>query len=256
MKQFMEKYVKGMMIFSMGIMVLGLALFFVDFSIKQDQTGDSFMFTDETDIQLEDEGVPMGFWKGDLEEEAEAEQIIPYTDIIDHWAKHYIMTIIDKEVMSPITETTFEPNRKVTRAEFISIPGKTENIDKQGRTVKTFTDVAHESIYAPYIAWAEQNGMCANSSNNKFRPDDLLTREEMAVMLCKYLENVRGEILTMGLNFRDDEAISAWAKDDVMLVTGTEYLSGRTNGNFDPKGNVTRAETATTIVRLIERLDL
>ena len=254
MKQFTEKYVKGMMIFSMAIMAFGLILYFVNFSIVEENYGDAFLFDDSADIQIEDEGVPMGLWKGDLEEVEET--ITPYTDIVDHWAKKYIMTIIDKEVMSPITETTFEPNRKVTRAEFISILGKTENIDKQGRTVKSFTDVAPESIYAPYIAWAEQNGMCANSSNNKFRPDDLLTREEMAVMLCKYLENVRGEILTMGLNFRDDAAISAWAKDDIMLVTGTEFLSGRTNGNFDPKGNVTRAETAATIVRLIERLDL
>lgn len=253
MKQFLEKYVKGMMVLAMLIMAFGLTLFFVDFSIFE-ENHESFMFTDDTAIQIEDEGVPMGFWKGDLEESEEA--ITPYVDIVDHWAKKYIMTIIDKEVMTPITDTTFEPNRKVTRAEFISILGKTENIDKTGRTVKAFTDVKAESIFAPYISWAEDNKMTAGANGKNFRPNDFITREEMAVMLCKYLENVRGEILTMGLNFRDDESISTWAKDDVMLVTGSEFLSGRTNGNFDPKGNVTRAEVAATICRLIERLGL
>lgn len=253
MKNFTEKYVKGMMIFSMGIMVLGLALFFVNFSMTQD-TRNSFMFTDETDIEIEDEGVPMGLWLGDLEEAEE--EITPYTDIVDHWAKDYIMTIIKKEVMNPVTETTFEPNRKVTRAEFVTILGKTENIDKASMKISGYDDVTAESMYAPYIAWATQNGFAINVSNKKFRPDDFITREEMAVMLSRYLVNVRGEILTMGNNFRDDNAISEWAKDDIYLVTGSEYLSGRTNGNFDPKGSVTRAEMAATICRLIERLGL
>ncbi|MCQ2748985.1 MAG: S-layer homology domain-containing protein [Clostridia bacterium] len=151
MKQFMEKYVKGMMIFAMGIMGIGLTLFFVNFSMSSEENNyNAFLFDDDTDIQIEDEGVPMGLWKGDLEEVEE--RITPYTDIVDHWAKDYIMTIIDKEVMSPITDTTFEPNRKVTRAEFITILGKTENIDKTGRTVKNYKDVPAESIYAPYIA--------------------------------------------------------------------------------------------------------
>lgn len=209
-------------------------------------TGEASFFLEDIDDEL-----PLGLFDND-------DEIIlcPYQDLANHWAKDNCMIVIEKEIMNPKTEELFYPNNYVSRGEFVTTLGRLENIDKTNRKVKKFRDVNSSMFYAPYVAWAEENGILANERNNKFRPDELITREEMATMLRAYLENIRGAILTGGTGFYDDNAISNFAVESVSLVTGSGYLGGRSDGNFDPKAGTTRAELATLIVRLIEEFDL
>lgn len=210
---------------------------------------DSFFMFDD----FEDEAVPLGL----LDTDNLNGMLCPYQDVATHWAKDAIVKVCDEyQIMSPISDDMFEPNKIITRGEFVTTLGRLENIDIIDKKVKTFTDIKTDAFYMPYVAWAEENGILANEKNRKFRPNDLITREEMAVMMCHYLENVRGAILTGGNTFTDFDKISSWAVDDVMLVTGSMYMNGRSDGSFDPKSGVTRAELASLLARLIEEFDL
>ena len=206
-----------------------------------------------TNIKIENEEVPLGFWMDEAEKIEEKEY---YEDVENHWAKDSVMYIVDTQVMSLINDNEFMPNKYITRAEFITTLGRTENIDTMDRKVKNFKDVEETKFYAPYVAWAEENEILANEKENKFRPNDLITREEAAVMLAGYLENVRGEILIAGNGIKDLDKISTWAQDRVMLVLCSEYINGRNDGTFDPNAGMTRAELATLLTRMIKRLDL
>ncbi|MCQ2979065.1 MAG: S-layer homology domain-containing protein [Clostridia bacterium] len=250
MSEFIVHNSNKIMILASLVMLLGAVWGVGIYTMPIKTYEDSFFM--ESDTEFIDDLIPLGL-NEDLTEEV---LLSPFTDTADHWAKNEIVKACSYQVMSPISEEEFAPNKYITRAEFVTVLGRMENIDPTNRKVKSLRDIDSDKFYAPYVAWAEENGILANCKNNKFRPNDNITREEMAVMLKAYLENVRGAILTGGITFLDYDKISSWAQDDVMLVTGSNYLSGRNDGTFAPKDGTTRAELAVLAVRLIEEFDL
>ena len=154
-------------------------------------------------------------------------------------------------IVAGITSDTFAPDQQITRAEFAAILTRELKISSTV-SADTFRDVPSDSWYAGAVVSAASAGLIVGY-DGYFRPDDLITREEMAVVIAKaysYLgkEAKRGKISM----FSDAEEISPWAKDYVDQAASAGLVSGVTATTFAPKENTTRAQVTSLIKRLLE----
>lgn len=167
------------------------------------------------------------------------------TDISGHWAKANIEYLVQMGAISGYPDNTFKPDNPITRAEFAVVLVKA--FDLKAATGKVFDDTA--SHWAKdYIATAAANGIVTGYSETEFGPDDLITREQMAVMIVKA---AKMSLLTGELNFSDAEDISDWATSYVVTAVQNELMKGYLDNSFKPLGNATRAEAATVIYNVL-----
>lgn len=176
-----------------------------------------------------------------------------FTDVSKgHWAYNAIHTLAAKHVINGMTQNTFIPSAKVTRAQFAALLAKA--LELKGDDSVPFKDVAADNWYAGDVAAVYKAGLVTGRSGNQFAPNEAITRQEMAVMLAKAFEKVGGtnQAEEASLAFRDSKEISAWAQAAVRIVTSAGLMKGYTDGTFVPEYNATRAEAAQTIALLIK----
>ena len=149
----------------------------------------------------------------------------------------------------------FEPYANVTRGMLVTVLGRIEGVDSYGSATE-YSDVRSDMYYAPYIAWATENGIVDGYGDNLFGPDDFITREQIAKMAAGYIKykmNVEAEDIE--LEYTDASDISEWAVEYVRLATQLGILEGNDDGTFAPKSFTTRAETAAVTERLSKLID-
>ena len=169
-----------------------------------------------------------------------------FTDINGHWAKEAINYVVEKRYFAGVSATEFAPNKGITRGQLVTVLGRILNIDKTSFKSNNFKDVKTDAYYAPYIAWAESVGITKGRGSGSFDPDKEITREEMAVMMVKFLK-LSGKKLNAkkaASAFKDDGSIESWAKDAVMEMAKLGLVKGMEDGSFSPKTEFTRAQVA------------
>lgn len=177
-----------------------------------------------------------------------------FTDTANHWAKDNIDFVASRDLITGTSATAFSPDTAITRADFLMALGKLSGADVSGYTTSSFTDVPNTNPAMPYIEWAVQKKIVQGIGNNKFGPDNKITREDMAVMMVNYAK-ATGYTLPVSKQyaaFADDAKISSYAKDAVKAIQQTGVINGKTGNLFDPKGNATRAEASTILRRFVE----
>ena len=173
-----------------------------------------------------------------------------FVDITNHWAKDDIENLYAKGIVTGVTATTFEPDRSVTRAEFATLITKALNLT--GSASAGFADVSTNEWHYAYVNAAANAGLIVGY-DGYFRPDDLITREEMAVIIAKAFA-YRGKTAGSGgiEKFTDKGEISGWAYSYVDTVTTAGLISGMTPTTFVAGANTTRAQAASVIRRLLD----
>ncbi len=174
----------------------------------------------------------------------------PFTDISDEdWFAEDVLWANSNGIMTGILQTEFVPDMPLTRGMLAAILGRMENVEsKNGKT--PFADVDETMYYAPYIAWAYENGILHGMDDNLYCPDENITREQMAVAIKNYAEYKGRSIELSELNYTDSDRISGWAQESVAYCKAAGYMLGRLDGSFDPGAGLTRAECAAVIRRL------
>ena len=173
----------------------------------------------------------------------------------DHWALNAIAHSVARGYFKGEGEGRFAPNRAITRAEFVTILGRKAGITPTGAST-AFGDVKADAYYAPYVAWAESKGIVKGTGFGKFEPNRNITREEMAVILDKFLTDQKKTYpSTVKTQFNDAGIVSSWAKESVEKMANQGLLSGVGNGNFVPKGSFTRAQAA-QVLYTIDKKDM
>ena len=178
---------------------------------------------------------------------------LPFTDVTpDDWFYDGIKYAYDNGLFEGTTDTLFEPDTSMTRGMLVTVLGRAEGIDKTTPAETAFTDVNPDEYYAPYIAWASENGIVDGNGDGTFSPDENVTREQMAKIFLGYY-TYRGEgpegAWAIRLPYSDVDQISDWAVSGVMFCTINNLFEGKENNMFDPQGEATRAETATVMMR-------
>ena len=176
-----------------------------------------------------------------------------FTDIAGHWAKGDINFVVNHELFSGASATTFSPNTAMTRGILVTALGRLAHADVSAYQQSSFTDVDNDAFYMGYIEWASKNKIISGIGNGKFAPDQPITREQVAVILRNYtnaiaftLPQVHGEN-----TFVDSAKISNYAKGSVKQVQTAGLLNGKHNNLFDPQGITTRAEVAAVLRRFV-----
>ncbi len=194
------------------------------------------------------------------EEQEEPDPVteISFSDVAsDAWYAEYVMKLAEKNIVSGKSENIFAPEDFVTRAEFVKIIAGVAGADvgSMADSGLSFSDVASDAWYAPYVTWAAKNGIVMGSGD-KFSPDSKITREDMAVIIDRYVEKLASrqlEKVNEPKDFTDSSEISDYAAEAVSVMQQAGILSGKGAGNFAPKDNATRAEACKMIAMVMDQ---
>lgn len=183
-----------------------------------------------------------------------------FTDTDDNaWYAEAVTYAIDHKLFSGTSDTTFEPNVTMTRGMFVTVLANMSGVDAD--LVKdngVFDDVDFDAWFGPNVVWANENNIVAGTSDTTFEPNVAVTREEIAVMLQRYLTNLGIDMEDADdaiESFKDADKVSTWAKEAVDAVRKWGIVYGDPDGNYNPGDKTTRAEAATMLARIHELLD-
>ena len=181
-----------------------------------------------------------------VEEVPPTPPVVVLTDITGHWAEASIKALVDKGAIAGYPDHTFQPNRTITRAEFAKVLVKA--FELEAKDGKVFEDTASHWAKDD-IATANAHGIIKGYSDQKFGPNDLITREQVAVMVTRAANLTASDQAPV---FTDSAEISDWAQEAVASAAEAGIINGYPDGSFQPQGNATRAEAATIIMRAIK----
>ncbi|MDA2140261.1 S-layer homology domain-containing protein [Bacillus cereus group sp. Bc256] len=159
-----------------------------------------------------------------------------------HWSADAINSMAAKGIIVGIGDGLFGFGDDVTRAQVATFMVKAKGIEP-GSTKTPFTDVPESSIYAKFIAAAEANKIMAGLGDNKFGPDEKLTRAQMAQLLVNAYGFKADE--NNKKSFNDIEGLPwATAKSSIETLASLGIVAGEGEGKFNPNGVVTREQAA------------
>ena len=173
-----------------------------------------------------------------------------FTDVAeDAWYHDYVYDLVYRGVVNGMTATTYEPEGKLTRAQFVKLLACSL---ADAETLKTY-EGKHpfkdsEGHWAEaYIAWAKDKGIVEGVSATEFDPEAPITREQMATIFGRYALKQGIELpkdAAPAESFPDADKISEYAREFVELMRIAGILNGYEDGTFRPQNTATRAEAA------------
>ncbi len=174
----------------------------------------------------------------------------------DHWAWEAVQTVAGLGLVKGVGEDRYDARALMTRGSLATVLCRLSNGAPSGET--DFADVDRKGWYADGISWAAKNSVVqgvGGVGQKLFWPNDVITREQLAVMLCRYagLLGMNTQAERDGLDqFGDGAQISEWALDEVAWCVEKGILRGKGNGTLDPGADVSRGEVAIMLQRFVE----
>lgn len=174
----------------------------------------------------------------------------PFVDVTeDKWYYDAVAYVYQQGIMVGMSETTFEPNTTVNRAQVVqmlyNLKGQPQVSGDSG-----FSDIRDDQWYAKAVAWASANDVVAGYEDGTFRPTRAVTREEFAQILYNYAK-CKGYGLSASADlgkFPDSGQVSSWAETAQGWANGNGLINGHDDGRMDPKGSTIRAQAASILM--------
>jgi|GEM_PF-3009364 len=185
---------------------------------------------------------------------------VVFSDLDGHWAKVQVQYMADNGYVSGMGDGQFSPDASVTRAQFATMLANVLNL--AGEAKAPFSDVQPGQWYYATVGRAYTAGLIKGVSQGLFAPEDLITREQMAAMICNALgyKNKLGAVSNPeGLlaGFADQSAIAGWARVSAAQAVKHGILKGKPAAGavaFAPADPATRAEAAVMLKNLLDQL--
>ena len=167
------------------------------------------------------------------------------------WAQEPVNALQEGGIINGYEDGTFRPNEPVTREQFLKM--LLEYLDLEDRTAQCdFDDVEQDSWYQPYVATGKSLGIINGTSQRIFGVGEIITRQDMAVMLCSAMEKAGIPLPEGTMNAADQSEIASYAYEAVGKLTAAGIINGMEDGSFCPLEPCTRAQAATVIYRIGE----
>ena len=164
------------------------------------------------------------------------------------WARTAINGLAMRGMINGRDQYTFDPNANITRAEYCQIlMGAINALNAKGES--TFADVPSTAWYYNAVSVASQLGIVSGYGDGNFGPNDLITRQDMALMTYKTAQimNKSLEPVNAEITFEDSHEIADYAFEAVMTLQKAGIINGMTDTTFEPHSNATRAQSAKVI---------
>lgn len=174
---------------------------------------------------------------------------LPFTDVPQGaWYRAAVEYVYLHDLMRGVSETEFSPNTRLTRGQVAQILYNLEGKPLVSKKT-TFTDVQGHWASGP-IAWAEDAGVVAGYQNKTYRPENYVTREELAQMLYNYAKYKKYDLAALGDldQFPDGDQVQGWAEDAVAWANGNGLINGFEDDTLRPQGDSTRAQAASILM--------
>ncbi|WP_157276577.1 S-layer homology domain-containing protein [Paenibacillus sp. Soil766] len=186
-----------------------------------------------------------------------------FADVNAHWAKEAVNDMGSRLVIDGSGDGRFEPDRDITRAEFAGIIVKGLGVMRPGTGKDIFSDVTKGNWYYDAVATAYEYGIIDGYGNGTFGPADKITREQAMTMTARamkitglqaeFKENEAENLLS---GFADAGYSADYAKSSIVSCIKTGIITGRDGNLVAPKNNITRAEVAVFVRRLLQKSGL
>lgn len=186
-----------------------------------------------------------------------------FKDISSHWAEKTIERAVQKGLFNGYTDGTFKPDNQMTREQFAVVISRLLKLQlPEDAVMQEFADESKISGWARQaVAQSAHAGFIQGYTDGTFRPNSLITRAEMAVIIGRILHSKKSSNssdLVGGdggaLAFTDGQDIPTWAQSEVDLITELGIMIGKSNNRFAPSDHATRAEAAVVFLKLSEIL--
>ncbi|QSF44747.1 Ig-like domain-containing protein [Paenibacillus tianjinensis] len=180
-----------------------------------------------------------------------------FTDMSKHWAKTTVALLAAKNIIDSSYGTTFNPELKITRAEFAVMLSRGLGLLGDRVTAQQFRDIQPSTQTGDYIGAAAKAGIITGNTDGTFRPNDNITREQLAIMIIRAMEYTKNPITLNGTAssalsvFKDRGKIQNASAEFVAKAVQEGIILGMTTTVFQPQGNATRAQAAVMLQRML-----
>lgn len=191
-------------------------------------------------------------------------KIPKFRDLSSNWAKENIEKLYSLGILED-QSNFFSPNTPMQRFDFAVAIGKaidlrvleetTKKSKKKTPTTSIFNDVKRTIKDYNYLAAAVEKGVIKGTTPKTFEPDGFLTRQQAATILVRALGlEEKAPDPGYSTQYKDDYKITDYARDSIYVVTELGLMSG-SDGYFNPKGTLTRAQASAIIDRFLQYLE-
>lgn len=187
---------------------------------------------------------------------------VEFTDLKGHWASYEINDMGSRLIINGMGNNRFEPDKYMTRAQFATVIVKALGL-APGMGSCQFTDVKSGEWYKGYIETAVEYGLIYGYGDGTFGPNETITREQAATMIARAMKLVglsvkldSNSISQMMTLYKDGFDTSRYAGESVAICLYYNLISGRSDNRLAPKEEITRAEVAVMVQRMLVKANL
>ena len=147
------------------------------------------------------------------------------SDLDGHWSKNFIEYLDDEGIINPSATTgKYEPERKVTRAEFMRYVNRAFHFTEKASI--SYSDVQSNSWYYDTVRIAEKYGYINGTGNGRMNPEGYVTREQAAVILGRLYKADPGNVKPANLSFKDKAKVATWSAGYVKAAVDKGIITG------------------------------
>lgn len=176
-----------------------------------------------------------------------------FEDTVGHWAQAYIDELAFNKIVNGVSSNSFLPDKHITRAEFSKMLCNAFSI-KRNSDLTQFTDISKSDWFYNEVCALNQRGIINGISPDTFAPLTNITREDAVVMIMRIYDKFENSVKISDPDFYDSVQISNYAHNHIRSAFSLGIVKGNPDGNFLPKGNITRAEAVALVYRMIKSL--
>lgn len=179
---------------------------------------------------------------------------VTFADAKGKWYEAAVNEMGSRKIIAGRSADLFDGDASITRAEFAVILVRALGLPADG--ISSFADIPADAWYTGAVATAVTYGLTEGKGDNQFDPNANITRQEAMLMLQRaaVLTEFAGTSGTLD-SFADADSVGVWARDAAKWSVGSGLIQG-SDGKLNPTADITRAESATIILRLLQKAGL
>ena len=180
----------------------------------------------------------------------EPEKDVRFVDLGNHaWAESSINALADEGIIKGTSENTFSPANNITRADFAILLVRAFKLESDN--TENFSDVSDSDYFAKELAIARNEGIVGGIGDNKYAPEDFITRQDMMVIVYRALTKLGVELQNADVSYDDFTDVADYAEDAVKALITNGLVNGK-SGKIAPTEYTTRAEVAVLLKRILD----
>lgn len=176
---------------------------------------------------------------------------VGFDDVTGMWAQKDIEDMAKIDLVEGVGDRQYAPDEGLSRAAYVTMLARAFGLEEAAWS-GAVSDASEGAWYTPYIEAAYAKNLIPSAMlADGFKPDQLITREEICALTVSFYEHFVGSAGSAGLGrFADKDAISQWAESYIQKCLALRFASGMTEDTFAPQATATRAQAATILKRV------